>query len=84
MSQISATGGGAKVENCGNIIVNINIDMRGTSRERFTERLEQVRDIAKVLGLHIQGSANQRSADSRIVTLTSVGDECRTEKGVTK
>jgi hypothetical protein len=85
---ISAHGGGAKVENCGNtnshythrVDVTINIDMRGTSRERFTERLEQVRELADALGFNFQRRDVQWAPDSRLVELTATRDECRASK----
>jgi hypothetical protein len=75
-----ASGGGASIENCGNTRneyttnITINIDMRGTSREQFTNRLEQLREIAGVLGLDVSRRDVQWAPDSRLVQLTQASN----------
>jgi hypothetical protein len=74
---IWADGGGASVENCGNthneykVCVTINIDMRGTSRERFTERLDQVRELAESIGFNFPGRSIQWDTNERTVKLSA-------------
>jgi len=83
-NSISACGGGATVENCGNthnhytnkVELTINIDMRGTIRERFAERLEQVRELAGVLNFNIRRSDVEWTSNERIVCLTASSHEC--------
>jgi hypothetical protein len=53
MRTFHCAGGGAAINNSGNTTINLTLkfDMRGTTKERFTEKLGQLQETLAAIGV---------------------------------